>query len=214
MKAAAAEQRFETAARIKEQLAFAWKWHDKWLPIIRPPEDLNWLLAVPVTRRRSRKLFLFRQGHLSDGPILTDRQLPRAAEKWTGEQLACAGTDRRVDADRANLAGGALPAKPRGGCNCGCAAPSAGGSGGAGGRLAATARATLRQTRARGRNRGAVRSRERFRSGRRWRARREKATLGANRVDFAPVWVDTIHVTYQEAGLPGAVMVCVPVRRL
>jgi len=82
MKQAAAEERFEHAAQLKHQLAFAWKWHDRWLPVIRPAEDLNYLLAVPVTRRKAWKLFLFRRGSLTEGPICADRHLPTKAAGW------------------------------------------------------------------------------------------------------------------------------------
>jgi excinuclease UvrABC nuclease subunit len=86
MKLAAAEQRFEAAAQIKQQLAFAWKWHDRWSPLVRPAAELNYSLAVPVTRRRACKLFLFRQGHLSEGPVLNDRQLPDQGAAWLREE--------------------------------------------------------------------------------------------------------------------------------
>ncbi|MGD8452097.1 MAG: hypothetical protein PVJ57_09790 [Phycisphaerae bacterium] len=88
MKQAAAEQRFEIAGQIKHQLAYSWKWHDRWLPLLHRGEALNFLLAVPVSRRRSWKLFLFRQGWLEEGPIHTDRKLPTAAVDWLRARFA------------------------------------------------------------------------------------------------------------------------------
>lgn len=88
MKLAAAEQRFEQAALLKHQLAFAWKWHDGMLPWLRPAARLNYLLAVPVLRRRTWKLFLFRQGGLSEGPVLSGRQLAGAGAAWAEAEWA------------------------------------------------------------------------------------------------------------------------------
>jgi DNA polymerase-3 subunit epsilon len=87
MKAAAGEQQFELAAQIKQQIAFACYWFDKWAATIRPAEQLNYLLAVPVTRRAAWKLFLFRQGALDEGPVLSERQLPTVACEWLQEHL-------------------------------------------------------------------------------------------------------------------------------
>jgi hypothetical protein len=88
MKQAATEQRFELAGQLKHQLAFAWKWHDHLLPLLHAEEDLHFLLVIPVTRRRACKPFLFRTGHLAEGPVLADRKLPAAAAAWVAGQMA------------------------------------------------------------------------------------------------------------------------------
>ena len=113
MKAAADSQQFEQAGRIKKQLAAAWKWHDNWLPLTRPAEELNYLLAIPVTRRRSWRLFLFRRGHLDEGPILTDRQLPKSAGSWLQERLSRApeATDTPVRTEQTWLVAHFLKSK-------------------------------------------------------------------------------------------------------
>jgi DNA polymerase-3 subunit epsilon len=87
MKQAAAEQRYELAALLKQQLAFARMWQQRWSPILQPAHELNFLLAVPATRRKAWKLFLFRQGHLTDGPLLPDRKLVEQTPTWLAEQL-------------------------------------------------------------------------------------------------------------------------------
>jgi excinuclease UvrABC nuclease subunit len=88
MKLAAEQQRFEAAGQIKGQLTFAWHWQEKWSTLVRSANDLNYLLAVPVTRRRAWKLFLFRQGWLADGPIFSDRKLPGQGGAWLRERLS------------------------------------------------------------------------------------------------------------------------------
>lgn len=87
MKRAAAERRYESAGLLKQQLEFAQTWQQRWSPTLRRAEQLNFLLAVPATRRKAWKLFLFRQGHLIDGPLLPDRKLAQQAPVWLAEQL-------------------------------------------------------------------------------------------------------------------------------
>ncbi|HUU94613.1 MAG TPA: hypothetical protein VM487_02660 [Phycisphaerae bacterium] len=87
MQAAAAERQYERAGLLKRQLAFAEKWRRDRAPRIRPDEQFNDLLAIPVTRRRAHKLFLFRRGHLIDGPVLLDRKLASQAPSWLEEAL-------------------------------------------------------------------------------------------------------------------------------
>ena len=87
MQVAAAERQYERAGLIKRQLAFAEKWRRDSVPRIRPDEQFNDLLAIPVTRRRAHKLFLFRQGHLTDGPVLLDRKLAAQTPRWLEEAL-------------------------------------------------------------------------------------------------------------------------------
>jgi len=86
LRAAASEQQFETAALLKRQIAWAWKWHDFLRPWLHPLEKLNYLLAVPVVGRRSWRLFLFWQGDLYDGPAATDRTLPAQARRFLAAQ--------------------------------------------------------------------------------------------------------------------------------
>jgi hypothetical protein len=87
MKQAAAGQHYELAAQLKQQLDFARMWRQRWSPTIRPAGQLNLLLTVPATRRIAWKPFLFRRGHLTDGPLLSDRRLPTDAPRWLTEQL-------------------------------------------------------------------------------------------------------------------------------
>lgn len=88
MQAAAREQSFELAGQIKQQLAFARRWQSQWAADVRPATQFNCLLGLPVTRRKAWKLFLFRQGHLDEGPVLPERRLGADAVAWLGGQLA------------------------------------------------------------------------------------------------------------------------------
>jgi DNA polymerase-3 subunit epsilon len=88
MRAAAAELAFERAGLLKQQLAFARKWQSDWTPRVRPLERLNFLLCVAATRRKAWKLFLLREGVLSDGPVLPDRKLAAGAVTWLRACLA------------------------------------------------------------------------------------------------------------------------------
>ena len=87
MTQAARDQRFEAAALIKKQVAWAWRWHDNWSPTVRPAEALNDLLVIPVTRRRAWRLFLSWRGDLLDGPIVSDRRLSTEAPAWLRDRL-------------------------------------------------------------------------------------------------------------------------------
>jgi DNA polymerase-3 subunit epsilon len=82
MQLAAAEQRYELAAQFKQQLAFAQHWQQEWGPRVRPLARLNWLIGLPVTRRRAWKLFLFRAGEIVDGPVMLERKLPAEGLAW------------------------------------------------------------------------------------------------------------------------------------
>ena len=82
MQAAARQLAFERANVLKQQLAFAREWQQKWLPVVRPAEDFNLLLAVAVTRRKARKLFLFSRGALVEGPTVPDRKLVADTRAW------------------------------------------------------------------------------------------------------------------------------------
>jgi hypothetical protein len=82
MQQAAAQQRYELAGQLKDQLAFAGQWKERWLPVVRPATEFNLLLAVPATRRKAWKLFCFGGGELHDGPLLADRKLPTETPPW------------------------------------------------------------------------------------------------------------------------------------
>ena len=88
MKDAAASQRFEQAGVLKQQIEFARGWLRKWSPHVRPASELVALLATPVTRRKAWKLFLFRHGHLVDGPVLQDRKFAAETATWCQAELA------------------------------------------------------------------------------------------------------------------------------
>jgi excinuclease UvrABC nuclease subunit len=88
MTCAARAQRFEHAALLKRQIAWAWKWHDHILPLVHPVEELNCLLAVPVHRRRAWQLFLFWRGDLVAGPVISDRKLPEESGSWLAPRLS------------------------------------------------------------------------------------------------------------------------------
>lgn len=87
MRQSAAEQRYELAGQLKQQLEFARIWQRQWSPTVRRLEELCFLLAIPATRRKAWKLFLFQQGYLSEGSLLSDRKLAEQAPVWLGEQL-------------------------------------------------------------------------------------------------------------------------------
>jgi len=87
MKKAAESQQYESAGLIKQQLEFAGKWKERWLPAVRPAEELNLLLVIPATRRKAWKLFLLRRGELTDGPLLSDRKLAADTPPWLADTL-------------------------------------------------------------------------------------------------------------------------------
>jgi len=87
MRAAAREQRYEEAARLKQQIDLVRRWQREWPGRIRLAEQWNDLLALPVGRRRAWKLLLFRQGDLLDGPVLRERDLPGQAAEWARQQM-------------------------------------------------------------------------------------------------------------------------------
>ena len=88
MQRAAAERAYEQAGQIKQQVDFAHKWKTQWAGRVRPAERLNYLLGLAVTRRRAWKLYLFRRGHLADGPVVSDRRLVVDVRAWLGTELA------------------------------------------------------------------------------------------------------------------------------
>jgi DNA polymerase-3 subunit epsilon len=93
MQQSAAAQRYEEAGQIKQQLEFARTWQGEWAEQVHPVETLNYLACLPVARRRSWKLFLFRRGYLEDGPVLPQRKLGPGGEKWARERAAVSPTE-------------------------------------------------------------------------------------------------------------------------
>lgn len=97
MQAAARELAFERAALLKEQIAFARKWAKESAPRVGDVRAMRLGLAVPVSRRKAWRVFLFDRGLLSDGPILQDRKLAQEAAAWWIAQ-AGASTPEAADA--------------------------------------------------------------------------------------------------------------------
>lgn len=88
MQQAAREQAFEQAGQLKQQLAFANRWQQEWSPHVRRADDMNELMLLPVTRRKAWRPFVFRNGHLAEGPIVPERKLAAEVAKWLSAQLA------------------------------------------------------------------------------------------------------------------------------
>lgn len=88
MKEAAAAQNYELAAQIKKQVGFAAAWQELWSQHIRHAADLHFLLGFPAARRRAWKLFRFRRGEFTEGPLLADRHVGPGAVAWLRTQLA------------------------------------------------------------------------------------------------------------------------------
>ena len=82
MHAAAQTRAFERAALIKKQIAFARHWQAEWTSHARHMSEMTFLIALPVTRRRAWKLFVFRSGAIVDGPILPDRSAKTGLAAW------------------------------------------------------------------------------------------------------------------------------------
>lgn len=87
MRRAAEAQAFELAGQVKQQVAFAWKWHDQWLSNARPERALNYLLLLPSQRRKGAKPLLFRQGTLIAGALTPARRLAKEANRWVDAAL-------------------------------------------------------------------------------------------------------------------------------
>ena len=88
MRHAAAQQRYELAALLRQQLEFARLWRERWLPVVRPAAQLQWLLVLPATRRKAWKPFLFREGDLTDGPLIAEHKLAVEVPGWLTGQLS------------------------------------------------------------------------------------------------------------------------------
>lgn len=91
MQAAAAGLEFERAGLLKGQLEFARRYIDQWAGRIRPADQFNYLLLVPVTRRKAWKAFLFVAGDLAEGPVVPDRKVSHDVPAWLEGVLAGAG---------------------------------------------------------------------------------------------------------------------------
>ncbi len=88
MRHAAADQRYERAALLKSQIDFARRWREHWADTVCTADRMNYALVIPATRRKACKLFVFRRGHLADGPLLPSGKLVAGAGPWIEEQLA------------------------------------------------------------------------------------------------------------------------------
>jgi excinuclease UvrABC nuclease subunit len=88
MKQAAAVQKYELAALLRQQVLFAEAWRDHWSPKVQPAEHMRYLLGLRATRRQAVKLFLFRAGDLTDGPLLPARRVTSEAAAWLRGALA------------------------------------------------------------------------------------------------------------------------------
>ncbi len=91
MHEAAANQRYEHAALIKRQLGFARHWQTRWGPHVRPAEDLSYVLALRVARRRAWKFLLFQRGVIADGPVVAERRIGADARTWLESELGRVG---------------------------------------------------------------------------------------------------------------------------
>lgn len=89
MHQAASEQRYELAAQLRNQLAFARQWQSHWQPVVRPLALLDYVLGVRVTRRRAWKVYVFRAGVVGEGPVIRARGGATVAADWVLTQLAC-----------------------------------------------------------------------------------------------------------------------------
>ncbi len=94
MQQAATEQRYEAAALLKQQIALV---DAEWLaadaPRVVDAERMRYLLAIPVTRRKKWKLFLFDRGRLAEGPVLPDKLLADEAAVWTRDAIGGEGAE-------------------------------------------------------------------------------------------------------------------------
>lgn len=82
MRDAAAALRFELAAQIKQQMAFAHDWQTYAVPRARREAGLRCIITHRVTRRRACKLFWFDRGLLVEGPTVQARGLPLQLAEW------------------------------------------------------------------------------------------------------------------------------------
>jgi excinuclease UvrABC nuclease subunit len=84
---AAAERRFEMAGQIKQQIGFAHKWRTQWSQRARAESELRFVLALPATRRRAWRLFVFRAGDLEEGPLVARKRFREDAAAFLAGAL-------------------------------------------------------------------------------------------------------------------------------
>ena len=63
------------------------EWDKKTRRRVGPDDAWNLLLIIPATRRKSSRLFLFRQGVLEEGPLLLDLKLEEDGPPWLQARL-------------------------------------------------------------------------------------------------------------------------------
>ncbi len=90
MRDAAAAQRFEAAAQLKQQIAFARGWQSRSDGRIEAMERVRRLLAIPVARRKSWMLFYFHDGMITPGPTARSAALTEAAAAWVSSVQSAA----------------------------------------------------------------------------------------------------------------------------
>ncbi len=78
MNAAADAQHYELAAQIRKQIETASHWAAGSAGDVRLLGGLRYVLALPVTRRRAWKLFVFDRGRLQEGTVVVDNALEAA----------------------------------------------------------------------------------------------------------------------------------------
>lgn len=106
MHAAAADLRFEKAALLKRQLAFAQRWRTQW-PAAKPLRRGIYLMLAPVSRRRAWTAYLFRMGNFIPGESLRERDAAQHAVRWAIESTG-APADPATACEMAWLLGHAL----------------------------------------------------------------------------------------------------------
>lgn len=97
MRDAAAAQRFEIAAQWKKRFDAAKAWAQSSIGLYRD-EELQFAIALPVTRRSAWKFLHFDRGRLLDGPVIPKRALESALHEWVnsldvGELLEIGDTE-------------------------------------------------------------------------------------------------------------------------
>lgn len=87
MQRAAAALDFEGAQLIKRQREWAEGWRSAGQARVRRAEEMNFLIACGVARRREARLVLFRWGAMEEGPTLKLLSLEKEAAAWTAARL-------------------------------------------------------------------------------------------------------------------------------
>jgi DNA polymerase-3 subunit epsilon len=99
MRQAAAQQRFEFAGQIKQQLDQAERAIATWARHVQPITRVDHLLLLAAPRRRAWKPFRFFRGELIEGPLLRERELTVRLPAWLTEQAAGDAAGREPAAD-------------------------------------------------------------------------------------------------------------------